>query len=219
MSAPVASRSSWASATRSSGPAPRRRGGTTSARTRWALAPSNVTSAPPAPCSRIATVQPVRSSSVSIASAQVVWPRAQTCSPTAAMTMPSASSSSSSTDRPGRPAGRRDRGRRQPHVDRVRPGVRRHFRVDLAEERLAEPIGQQRFADPGQPERPDAPILAQAARPEPGQRLVAPHRPHLARRAGQRDDHAAVRSVDPPARGRPVRVGERLRPTGSARPA
>ena len=60
---------------------------------------------------------------------------------------------------------------------------------------LAEDLGDLRLADAGQPERPAGDVRAEA--PSPGARgsdVVRPHRPHLARRAGQRDDDPCRRS-------------------------
>ena len=72
----------------------------------------------------------------------------------AAMTTGSASSSSSSTvlSRSATASGRLgDRG--HPDVDRVGPRVGRDLRVGRAQHGLAEPVGDQRLADAGEPER------------------------------------------------------------------
>ena len=81
-------------------------------------------------------------------------------------------------------------------------------RVGGPEQRLAEPLRDQRLADAGQAQRPDHALQAHAPRGEPRLDLVRPHRPHLARRPGQRDDHAAIGPVDPPAGRGAVGVGE-----------
>ena len=106
-----------------------------------------------------------------------------------------------------------------PDVDGLGPRVGRDHRVGRAQERLAQQLRDLRLADAVEPQRPDLEVRADAARREPRQHVVGPHRPHLARRAGKRDDDPAVGPLDPPARA-PSRWGSAARsPTGSATPA
>ena len=104
---------------------------------------------------------------------------------------------------------RLDRDGRDPDVDRLDPGVRGDDRIGRPEHRLAEQLGDLRLADPGQPVRPGRDRRSQAERLEAGHGLVGPHRAHLARRTGQRDDDAPVGPADEPARRGAVRVGQR----------
>ena len=84
---------------------------------------------------------------------------------------------------------------RDPDVDRLDPGVRGDDRVGRPEHRLAEELGDLRLADPGQPVGPRRDLGPEPERIEAGHDLVGPHRAHLARRAGQRDDDPAVRTA------------------------
>ncbi len=67
------------------------------------------------------------------------------------------------------------------------------------------------LADSGGSQRLGGSIRANAACPQPWQDLVAPHRPHLARRPRERNDHLPVVAIHPPARCGAVRIGQRLR--------
>ena len=96
-------------------------------------------------------------------------------------------------------------------VDRLRPGVRRDDRVRGPQHGVPEQVGDLRFADPCQPVGPGRDRPAEPEFPQPRQRLVRPHRAHLARRPGQRDDDPAVGSGDEPARGGAIGIGQRTR--------
>ena len=110
--------------------------------------------------------------------------------------------------RASRAAPRRIGPRGDPDVDRLLPRVGRHDRVGGAQQRLAQALGDLRLADPRQPERAHLGLDADPARGQPRQHLVGPHRPHLARRPREGDDHAPVGPGDQPARRRPVGVGQ-----------
>ncbi len=62
--------------------------------------------------------------------------------------------------------------------------------------------------------RPGDKVATEAALRQARQDPLAPHRPHLARRSGERDDHAAVRGVDPPAGRGSIRDSGSPSPTG-----
>ncbi len=98
------------------------------------------------------------------------------------------------------------RPRGDPDVDRLLPGVRRDHGVDGPKQGLTQQLRDHRFADAGEPQRPDLGLEPDPSAGEPRHDLVRPHRAHLARRSGQRDDHPAVRPIDPPAGRRPVRI-------------
>ncbi len=158
------------------------------------------------------------SSRAPMASAQVASPSAQMCRPTRASTR-AAMVATCSSAAARRAVGARAVEGRHPDVDRVGPGVGRDLGVRGAQDGLAQDLGQLRLADPGRPEgargeRRAEPLLAQA-----GERLVGPHRAHLAGRAGHGHDDPAIRAAARTSRA-PCRWGwPAPRRRGCARPA
>ena len=109
--------------------------------------------------------------------------------------------------------------RRDADVDRLDPGIGRDDRVRRAQEVSPSSSATCDSPIPVEPVRPRGDVRTEPERPQARQRLVRPHRPHLARRTGQGDDDPAVRPRRRTSRAR-SRSGWRGRsPTGSARPA
>ena len=102
-----------------------------------------------------------------------------------------------------------------PDVDRLLARVGRDDRVGGPEQRLAQPLRDLRLADAGEAQRPDHALDAHAPRGEPRLDLVRPHRPHLARRPGQRDDRPGRRAGRPTSRARCRSGSASIEPDGS----
>ena len=123
---------------------------------------------------------------------------------------PSVAASTATSRRPRSPSPAR---RRDPDVDGVGPGVRRDDRVRSpgAAPRRAGPRPATRRSPPAGSVRLAVVRAGAARRGAAAGPTRLPHRAHLARRPGQRDDDPAVGPVDPPAGRRPVRVRQRRR--------
>ena len=89
--------------------------------------------------------------------------------------------------------------RRDADVEPVRARIRCDDRIAPAKHLLAKQLGDVGFADAVGSERADLAPVPEAASAQPRENPVAPHRPHLAGRAGQEDDDAPVGTIDPPA--------------------
>ena len=137
-----------------------------------------------------ASRQPSSPSRAPIASDQVVSPVAQMWSPSRSRTI--GRGGLDERPRRSRPVRRPDAP--NPHVDGLDPGVGRDLGVRPragAPRRGSRPPATRRCPSAGT----SAPRRRSRARgrvPEAGQRLVVPHRAHLARRTGQGDDDPAV---------------------------
>ena len=87
-----------------------------------------------------------------------------------------------------------------PDVDRLLARVGRDDRVGRPQQRLAQPLRDQRLADAGQAQRPDLASRRPTPRAASRGSTSSAHIGRISRGGpGQRDDHAAVGPVDPPA--------------------
>lgn len=97
---------------------------------------------------------------------------------------------------------------RHPNVDAVVLGVGADVRL-IAPGQLVQQLGHRRLADAQGPDVDRADRTGGEVRRQPGQHLLLPHPPHLARHAGHRDDHRTG-VADEPAGGGADRVRQQL---------